>query len=327
LWRRLRASSALGVVNHRLRRALAAGDIPALVAAIAELAASPTSIRPDDVGVREVMVNAEQAVLAIARGGSVSQLDAAIAACQQAADGAPSPLITAPFQAWRGTLLAVMFDKTHDMAHLDAAISAFAQAAETVPETQPVRAGYLDRLAKLRSARSLLAEAEAEDEREERVRHIALEGSELLDQGIQARDPATLTAAVARLRQARDLTPAEDPRRLAIISDIGVALRHRFELTGALADLDDAVAAQREAVEAAPADDTRRAAYLSNLSTVLRIRFERAGAGADLDEAADVSRKVLESCGRRSAPRRGLVRPRPGAARPVPQRRKPRHAR
>jgi len=159
LWRKLPASSALGVINHRLRHALAAGDISALVAALADLAASPAGIGSDVAGVREVLVNAGQAIVAIAQGGSVSQLDAAIAACQQVADGAPSPLIKAPFQAWRGILLEAMFYQTHDLIHLDEAISALAQAAETVPETQPARAAYQGRLAKLRGVRPKAAEA------------------------------------------------------------------------------------------------------------------------------------------------------------------------
>jgi len=296
----------LGLINGRLLRALAAVDIPALVAGIAELAASAGIIGTEDTGLQQVMTNVGQAIPIICRDGSPSQLDATIAACQQVASDTPSPLIKATFQAFLGTLLVAGFDRTKQMDDLDAAISAFQQAAETAPEAEPVRAAYLDRLAKLQSARAVLAEAEREAERDDRLSQLALDGRDLVDRAIQARDPAALTAAMEQLRQALDMAPAENPQRSVIISDIGVALRHRFELTGALADLDEAIDTQRQAVEAVSADDPRRVSYVSNLSNVLRIRFERSGAHADLDGAVEASRQALDSCAA-DDPRRAVV--------------------
>jgi len=253
------------------------------------------------------MTNVGQAIPVIGGHGSPDQLAAAIAACQQGAAGTDIPLLKAPFQALSGSLLAVTFNTTENVADLDAAISAFQQAAGTIPEANPVRAVYLDSLAKLQGARAALAEAEREDDRYEQLRRIALEGSDLADQGIKAGDPATLTAAIERLRQALDMTQAADPLRPALISEIGVALRHRFELTGTKAFLDEAVETQRQAVEEATStDDARLASYLTNLSNALRIRFERTGVPADLDGAGDASRRALDSCAA-DDPRRAVM--------------------
>ena len=69
------------------------------------------------------------------------------------------------------------------------------------------------------------------------------------------------------------------------LSNLGFALRVRFEQTGALGDLDDAVAAGRNAVAATPSDNPDRADYLHNLGGSLLTRFMRLDALTDLEEA------------------------------------------
>jgi tetratricopeptide (TPR) repeat protein len=292
----MRASWTLGSINHQLRRGLAASDVSSLVAGIAKLAASAGIIHADDAGVPQVLANVAQAMQVIARNGAPDQIEAVIAACRQAAASTPNQLIKAPFQGFLGILLGVRFDRTKNLADLDAAMTAFQEAADCVPETDPARAVYLGNLAKLQGGRAMLAEAEREDERDEHFWQTVLESTDLVDQGIRQRDPAMLTAALERLRQALELAPADDSRRPAIISEIGTALRHRFELTGARVDLDGAVDMQRQAVAAAPLGDTGSAAYLTNLANTLLLRFKVHGASADLSEASEASRQAVGSC-------------------------------
>ncbi|WP_239341578.1 CHAT domain-containing protein, partial [Frankia sp. CiP3] len=80
------------------------------------------------------------------------------------------------------------------------------------------------------------------------------------------------------------------------LSNLGAALRIRFERTGAQADLDDAVDAVdacRAAVAATPTDHPNRAMYLFNLGNALQTRFERTGELADLDDAVDAGRAAV----------------------------------
>lgn len=285
-----------GFINGQLQHAVAAGNVPGMVDAMAKLAASAGIIRTDDLRLQQVMDHVAQAIPVICRDGSPDQLDAAITACQQASQNASSPLIKAAFQALLGTLLVGKAGRTGHIGDLEAAINAFQQAADTVPEGQPVRAAYLDRLVALRGMRSAFAEAEPEAEHDEQLEQLAVEGSDLIHEAVRAADPAMLVAAMDRLRRALDLAPAQSPKRPALMSEIGLALWHRYQLTGALAALDDAVDAQQQAVGAASAGDAHRAAYLANLSNMLRARFERLGALADLEAAAEASGQALDLC-------------------------------
>ena len=96
---------------------------------------------------------------------------------------------------------------------------------------------------------------------------------------------ADLDAAIEAGQQAVQATPADHPDRAGFLSNLGNALRARFERTGARADLDAAIQAGRQAVQATPADHPDRAGYLSNLGIALRTRFERTGAAGDRDAA------------------------------------------
>ncbi|WP_157239230.1 CHAT domain-containing protein [Catenuloplanes japonicus] len=79
------------------------------------------------------------------------------------------------------------------------------------------------------------------------------------------------------------------------LSNLGLALRIRFERIGEGGDLDESIALHREAAALTPATDPSRGRYLSNLGLALRIRFERNGDFADLGEAVAVTREAVES--------------------------------
>ena len=91
-----------------------------------------------------------------------------------------------------------------------------------------------------------------------------------------------------------DLTPPGHPDRAMYLSNLGSALRTRFERAGDGADLDAAIDAGRQAVDLTPPGHPDRAAYLSNLGLALLTRFERAGDGADLDAAIDAGRQAVD---------------------------------
>jgi tetratricopeptide (TPR) repeat protein len=77
------------------------------------------------------------------------------------------------------------------------------------------------------------------------------------------------------------------------LSNLGSALRTRFERTGRLADLDQAIQAAQNAIAATPTDHPYRAGYLSNLGSALQARFERTGRLADLDQAIQAAQDAI----------------------------------
>ena len=86
-----------------------------------------------------------------------------------------------------------------------------------------------------------------------------------------------LDAAIDNLRAAVAAIPPGHPNRAMCLSNLGNALRVRFERTGDQADLDAAVEAGRAAVATTPPDHPDRAGRLSNLSNALQdpVRADR----------------------------------------------------
>jgi hypothetical protein len=290
----------LGKINGQLRRRLAAGDIPGIIAQIEALAQAAAGIRAEDYGLQQVLDTIQQAMQIIVGGASVSQLDATCAAFEQAANATPSLLLAARFHSLRGLTLAAKLDKTLDVSDLEAAASAFKQAVDTTPESDPNRAVYRDQLAKAErgvdTLTSAAKEAAEEEQRAEQARQLSLDGSERIDAALRVRDPVALTVGIELLRQALDFVSAEDEVRPAILTDIGIALRHRFELTGLAADLDAAVETQQQAVDALTPDNRRRPFYLNNRAVALRVRFEHGRAAADLTAADEDGQQALALC-------------------------------
>ena len=97
------------------------------------------------------------------------------------------------------------------------------------------------------------------------------------------------------MRAAVEATPVGHPDRARWLSNLGRALRLRFERTGMLPDLDEAVTIGRAAAEATPPDDPDRAVMLSNLGAILQRRFERTGVLADLEESVAAMRAAMEA--------------------------------
>jgi tetratricopeptide (TPR) repeat protein len=79
------------------------------------------------------------------------------------------------------------------------------------------------------------------------------------------------------------------------LSNLSNALRMRYERLGTLDDLDRAVQASRRAVDEAAADDPALAKHLSNLALALRMRYERLGEPRDLDQAVEYGRQAISS--------------------------------
>ncbi|MGI9003118.1 MAG: CHAT domain-containing protein [Pseudonocardia sp.] len=116
-----------------------------------------------------------------------------------------------------------------------------------------------------------------------------------IEQATRTNDAILMTAAVSLWQRILNTTPADDPDQASYLSNLGVALRARFELVGVQADLDGAISVGREAVQASPVDHPDRAAMLSNLGGALQARFELIGVQADLDEAITLERQAVQA--------------------------------
>ena len=114
-----------------------------------------------------------------------------------------------------------------------------------------------------------------------------------LEHAISADDDTPVSVTTPLLRRVLAATPPGHPDLAARLSNLGLALRVRFERTGALPDLEEAVDFGRESVATAPPGRPNTALYLDNLGRALQTRFGTKGTPADLEGAVDVSRRAV----------------------------------
>src|SRR5439155_7996312 len=90
-------------------------------------------------------------------------------------------------------------------------------------------------------------------------------------------------------------TPHGHPNRPAVLNNLALALRTRYERTGATSDLDAAIQYVQQSVEATPSDAPDRTYRLGNLADSLRERFERTDSLADLDSALEAGHAAVDA--------------------------------
>lgn len=155
--KKARVGVALGMIDGRLTDGLADDDCPGIVAGIRQLARKAELIQADDRRVQQVMASFGRAVTYLRQSASVGQLDLAQAACERAANGTASPLLKAAFLAACGNLIAAKAAQSGQLPDLDAAVTSFERAVETLPEANPIMPVYRQRLAELQQASAILA--------------------------------------------------------------------------------------------------------------------------------------------------------------------------
>lgn len=106
-------------------------------------------------------------------------------------------------------------------------------------------------------------------------------------------DERTLDKAVRHLREVLAAASSDDPLRGRYLADLGVALRWRFERTGAPADISAAIEAGQSAVRATPRGNADRFDYLNSLLNALWIRYEASGILKHLDEGVAISQQAI----------------------------------
>ncbi|MFC6082638.1 hypothetical protein [Sphaerisporangium aureirubrum] len=199
------------------------------------------------------------------------------------------------------------FNGLRDPADLDAAIDAGRAAADATGRAEPLRARYLTNLAMTLTDRfELTGRITDLDEAREHAR-AAVDGpmpgtdrvAVLSNAGVVSNthaqytgDPGSLAMTVDVLTRAVEACGPQHPLRARCLANLSSALVTRYDMFGALADIDTAVDAAREAASATGPEHPNLASRWTNLGTAARIRYLRTQEPADLDTAVDAARRA-----------------------------------
>ena len=121
---------------------------------------------------------------------------------------------------------------------------------------------------------------------------LAVRATELLQQDLQASDPALLDEGIELLKRAVSASTADHPFYAERLNNLGTALLRRSLYSDSPDDIRGAINACSQAVSAAAADDPERAMYLGNLGNALITQFAHTGGVADLDRAVEASEQA-----------------------------------
>ncbi|MCA2229674.1 CHAT domain-containing protein [Nonomuraea aurantiaca] len=108
-------------------------------------------------------------------------------------------------------------------------------------------------------------------------------------------EPSYLTAVITLLAQAAAGTPAGSPALPLLLTNFGVACRHRYQRHGNPGDLDTAASATEEALGLVSAPSYEWFAVAVNLTAIYQQRYELCGDVADLDEAIRLGDQVVDT--------------------------------
>jgi hypothetical protein len=122
-----------------------------------------------------------------------------------------------------------------------------------------------------------------------------------------------LEQSIAASGDALQLVPGPSPQRAAVVSDLGLALRLRYERFGDTTDLADSVDLAREAADLGRAAASRYPRsvrlheLLANLANVLCVRFELGHDPADAGDAVQAARESVTLLGPNDPSRPGCL--------------------
>ncbi|KAJ6512345.1 CHAT domain-containing protein [Mycena vulgaris] len=98
--------------------------------------------------------------------------------------------------------------------------------------------------------------------------------------------------AVARCVDALRQCPEWGIHRCDRLAELAMAHRERFELSGAIQDIERALTYQRQALGLCPVWNPRHITFAGNLAVMISLKFSRQGEMEDLEEAIQCKRKV-----------------------------------
>jgi tetratricopeptide (TPR) repeat protein len=210
-----------------------------------------------------------------------------------------------------GMYLGRRYERTGDMADLEASIRVAHQAVDFTSEDHPDRVGRLNVLgtnlgrryertgdmADLEAAIRAAHQAVDSTPKDHPVRAMYLNnlGSKLDRRYRRTGDMADLEAAIKAAQQAVDSTSKGHPDRAGFLNNLGNKLDLRYVRIGSMVDLEAAIQAVQQAIDSKPEDHPSRVMYLNNLVSKLGHRYERTGNMADLEAAIQAVQQTINS--------------------------------
>ena len=164
-----------------------------------------------------------------------------------------------------GVDLVLRFNRTAQLADIDAAIAALRSAADAAPGSDSKRPEY-----------------------------FGMVGASLKSRYQQTLQPADLDESIAAFQLGMDALPGDSPNRPRFLSELGGLFALRYERSGRPADLDDAAIALQAGVDGTPVDSPARPACLGLFGLVLSRRYQTAGRSVDLDAALVALRAAVD---------------------------------
>ncbi len=254
--------------------------------------------------------------LLYAADGDLADLEHAIGNFRDAIAAEDDELERAAFESNLAVVLADRYERTGQLADLEAAITSAEQAVRHAPPGDPDRVTYLGNLAVCLSDRYdrlgdlsdldraldilISVTEEADGDPSEMARLWSNLGMLWLTRYERTAEPAELDLSIQMAEQAVALTPSGAPELPGYLNNVGNARRLRFERlantnpgpgrTTGDADLASAVDAYQRAVDLTPTDSPNRPKFLTNLGNVL---LDRAAARPAID-AIDGAIDALE---------------------------------
>ncbi|KAH6887034.1 CHAT domain-containing protein [Thelonectria olida] len=200
------------------------------------------------------------------------------------------------------------------MENLDEAIQSLRQLVDVTPIGHPERIARLtlleDRLAdKYSETRMKSYHDEANELKKEVIAALSVDDPErakwlgYLAVGLwmsfsMTGEAADLDAAIEAARGAVEQGSEDDYSTVLWLSwsnTLGTLLHERYNMTGAIIDLENAIHVMRKLLQDVPETQEGRAFWLGNLACYLKARYDRTEAAADLDDAIQLARQTVEA--------------------------------
>ncbi|KIJ35218.1 hypothetical protein M422DRAFT_84116, partial [Sphaerobolus stellatus SS14] len=119
-------------------------------------------------------------------------------------------------------------------------------------------------------------------------------GIALRHQFERLRNIVDLDNAIDSLQQAVDLTPDEDPGKVAYLNSLGNCFLCRFDSLREVLDINNALAVQQQAVNLTLDKHPNKPVYLSNLGNSFQARFELLKKPIDINKAITLQRQAVD---------------------------------
>ncbi|GAA4878823.1 tetratricopeptide repeat protein [Actinomycetospora straminea] len=243
---------------------------------------------------------------ALDQGGDGELLREAVALLRAEIDHEPAAALYANL----GVALRAMFEETGDRAHLDDAVEALTRAVDAADLEDESRVLFLSQLGAALRERSGFADRAADLDAAVQYHREATglaRGAAwppaAQNLGNALTDLHQATGDETALREAIEVLEAASTASLNVTSanSLGVALRARYDLLGALPDLDRALGYFQAGVDATSAGDPTVVLAANNLGTSWAVHFEHSGQLDDLRAAEAALRTALDATVERAA--------------------------